>query len=196
MTLDTGDTNWQNFLFPTFFSRMTGYCKTSLNQRFYICNLSLVLTKAPLQFPYLPLSLLCTACGISNDNRSDRKHLLMRTLCLALFEEHDASFIFATALSGRCYHYFHSHTRKPGRREEQHTARASQLRGGGVWIQAVLFQSAWCSRKISKRSVKNNNKLSVTEALIMWCCSKSDVLTRLISIKTYSCILFSSFTDI
>lgn len=53
---------------------MTGHCKTSLNHRFYICNFSLVLTRALLQFPYLPLSLLRPARGISND--SNHKHLL------------------------------------------------------------------------------------------------------------------------
>lgn len=93
MTLDTGDINWQNFLFPTFFSRMTGYCKTSLNQRFYICNFSLVLTRALLQFPYLPLSLLCPACGISNDNSNHRQLLhaylvsgpIWRAWCIIFF---------------------------------------------------------------------------------------------------------------
>lgn len=144
MTLDTGDINWQNFLFPTFFSRMTGYCKTSLNQRFYICNFSLVLTRALLQFPYLPLSLLCPACGISNDNSNHRQLLhaylvsgpIWRAWCIIFF-------FFAMAVSGRCHHYFHSHTRNPGHRDERPTAPASQLSGGGLWIQAVLFQSSW-----------------------------------------------------
>lgn len=93
MTLDTGDINWQNFLFPTFFSRMTGYCKTSLNQRFYICNFSLVLTRALLQFPYLPLS-LCAQHVVSVTTTAITDSRCMLTLCLALFEEHGASFFF------------------------------------------------------------------------------------------------------
>ena len=141
MTLDTGDIRWQDFLFPTFFSRMTGYCKTSLNQRFYICNFSLVLTRALLQFPYLPLSLLRQR--VVSVMTSITNICCMLTLCLALCEVHGASFIFAAALSGRCCHYVCSHARKPGRREERPTAPASQLSGGSLWIQAVLFQSSW-----------------------------------------------------
>lgn len=75
MTLDTGDINWQNFLFSACSSRMTGHCKTSLNQRFYICDFFSVPTRATLEASDLPLHPQCLARGGNNDNDNNHKHL-------------------------------------------------------------------------------------------------------------------------